>query len=45
VLPGIVAPDPASSGCQILAIAATLDRHVSAITMPAHTAADMRGIF
>jgi hypothetical protein len=40
-----VAPDTASSGRQILAIAATLDRHVSAITMPPHTVVAMRGDF
>jgi hypothetical protein len=40
-----VAPDAANSGRQILAIAATRDRHVSAITMPAHTVAAMRGDF
>ena len=41
----VVAPEAASSGCPILAIAATLGRHVSAITMPAHTVPPCAAIF
>ena len=40
-----VAPHPANRACQILAIAATPDRHAPAIAMPAQAIAAARGDF